>query len=373
MSDISVVPISSKREEITFIKFQWSIYRNSPYWVPPLLMDRRKLIDRQKNPFYKHAEVEFFLARRNGEVVGRIAAIINHNHNKEHNENIGFFGFFECINDQEVAQALFSTTKDWLKQRGATAVRGPASPSVNDEYGLLVDGFDKPPVILMPYNPPYYAGLIEQAGLQKIKDLYSYELRKETGLSERLIRVSEMVRRRERLTFRTLNMKDFDNEIVRIGDLYNRGWQYNWGAVPMTDEEFKALAKDFKPVVVPDLVIIAERKGEPIGFALSLPNLNQALIYNKNGYLLPGILRLLLHKKEINTIRIIILGILPEHKMTGAAAVLFYETARRGIELGYPRGEAGWVLEDNVMMIRAAEAFNGIRYKTYRLYQTSLS
>lgn len=372
MSEISVAHISSKRDEMVFIKFPWKIYQHNPYWVPPLLMDRKKLMDRRNNPFYKHAEAEFFLARRNGEVVGRIGAIINHNHNKEHNENIGFFGFFESVNDQAVANALFSTAKQWLKQRGVAAIRGPASPSVNDELGLLVEGFDKPPVILMPYNPPYYAELIEQAGLQKIKDLFSYKLLQETVYTERLTRVSEMVKRREGLAFRSLNMRDFENEVMRIRDLYNRGWQYNWGAVPMTDEEFKAVAKDLKTIAVPDLVIFAESKGKPIGFALSLPDLNQALIYNKQGYLLPGLLRLIIHKKKIDSVRIIILGVLPEYKMTGAAAVLFHETASRAMKLGYSRGEAGWVLEDNVMMNRAAEAMNAVRYKTYRVYQTSL-
>lgn len=373
MSDISVIPISSRREEMVFIKFQWKVNQNNPCWVPPLLQDRKKLIDRRKNPFYKHADAEFFLARRNGEVVGRIGAIVNHNHNTEHNENIGFFGFFECVNDQAVADALFSTAKQWLKQRGVEAMRGPACPSSNDEFGLLVEGFDKPPAILMPYNPPYYAELIERAGFQGIKDLYAYELRKETAISERLVRISEMVRRKEGLTFRSLNMKDFDNEVARIRNLINRGWQYNWGSVPMTEEEFRFVAKNLKPLVVPELVIIAEQKGEPIGFALSLPDFNQALIYNKKGRLLPGIFRLLVHKKKINMVRIVVLGVLPDHKMTGAAAVLFYETGRRGIELGYDRGEAGWVLDDNVMMIRVAEATNGIRYKTYRVYQASLS
>lgn len=373
MSDISVVPISSKREETAFIKFPWKIYRDNPVWVPPLLMDRKKLIDRKKNPFYRHAEAEFFLARRDGEVVGRIAAIINHNHNKEHNENIGFFGFFESVNDQAVADALFSTARQWLKQRGVTAMRGPASPSVNDEYGLLVEGFDRPAVVLMPYNPPYYAELFERAGLARVKDLYSYELRKEKVLNEKFVRVGEMLKKKEGLTFRSLDMNDFVNEVKRIRDLYNRGWQYNWGAVPLTEEEIDALAKDLKPVVVPELVIFAESKGRQIGFALSLPDIHQVLIRNKRGYLLPGLVRLLLHKKKIDAIRIIVLGVLPEYRMSGAAAGLFYETARRAVELGFDHGEAGWVLEDNVMMIRAAEAMNAQRYKTYRVYETPLT
>ena len=373
MSEVAVSPISSKREEMAFIKFPGIIYRDSPSWVPPLLMDRKKLMDRRKNPFYKHAKAEFFLARRDGEIVGRIGAIVNDNHNKEHNENIGFFGFFECTDDQRVADALFSTARRWLKERGVTAMRGPASPSVNDEYGLLVEGFERPPAVLMAYNPPYYASLIEGAGLRKIKDLYAFEIRQEEVFTERLTRVTEMVKRKHGLTFRTLNMKDFDNEIARIRDLYNRAWQYNWGAVPMTDEEFSALAKDLKPVVIPGLVIIVEFKGEPIGFSLALPDLNQALIHNKKGYLLPGLLKLYQYKKKIHTARVLVLGVVREHQMTGAGAALLFETARRGTELGYGTGEASWVLEDNVMMIRAAELMNGVRTKTYRLYQTSLS
>lgn len=372
MSEISLVPISSRRQEMAFIKFPWKIYRNNPVWVPPLLMDRKKLIDRKNNPFYRHAEAEFFLAYRDGEVVGRIAAIINHNHNKEHSENIGFFGFFESINDQRVADALFSTAGQWLKQRGVSAMRGPANPSVNDEYGLLVEGFDHPPVVLMPYNPPYYAELFERAGLERTRDLYSYQLTKERVYNERFLRLGELLKRREELTFRSLRMKDFTNEVKRIRDLYNRGWQYNWGAVPLTEEEIDALAKDLKPVVVPELVIFAESKGTPIGFALSLPDIHQVLIHNKHGYLLPGLVRLFLQKKKIDAVRIIVLGVLPEYRMTGAAAGLFYETARRAIELGYDHGEAGWVLEDNVMMIRAAEAMKAVRYKTYRVYQTPL-
>jgi GNAT superfamily N-acetyltransferase len=371
MESVLVQPIQSSKDHRQFLKFPWSVYRDYPMWVPPLLMDRRKLMDRKKNPFYKHAEVEFFLARRNGQVVGRIGAIVNHNHNKEHKENIGFFGFFESINDTEVARTLFRTAASWLKAHGVTAMRGPASPSVNDEYGLLVDGFDKPPMVLMPYNPPYYPLLVEFSGLKKIKDLYAFEVNK-NAISEKLSRVSEAVRQREGLTFRKLDLKNFKREITILKNVYNRAWQYNWGAVPMTDEEFDALAKDLKPVVNPELVIIAEFKGEPIGFSLSLPDLNVPFKHNKNGYLLPGLYCLFRYKKSIKKIRIIVLGVIKEFQKTGAASVLFYETARRAIANGYPRGEASWVLEDNTMMIRSAAMLNGERDKTYRMYQMPL-
>ena len=373
MTDIEVQTVKSKGDVIKFIKFPWQIYKNNSLWVPPLISDRKKIMDRQRNPFYKHAEVEYFLARKNGQVIGRIAAILNHAHNTVHHENIGFFGFFECVDNQSVANALFEKVKEWLKIRSVSAIRGPASPSVNDEYGLLVDGFDQLPAILMPFNPPYYQSLIESAGFHKVKDLYSYHLKKKNVVSERLVRVAEIVKKREGLTFRSLRMDDFENEVKLIKDLYNKAWQHNWGAVPMTDEEFDVLAKDLKPIVVPELVLIAEYNREPIGFALTLPDLNIALKHNRSGSLLAGLFCLLFYKKKINRVRIIVLGVLPERQKTGAASVLFYETARRGMELGYTEGEAGWVLEDNVMMNRAAELLNADRYKTYRIYDMSIT
>lgn len=372
MSTVSVRPVLSKRDKTSFIKFQWKMYEGNPVWVPPLLMDRRKLIDKKRNPFYLHADMELFLAEREGEIVGRIAAIINHNHIKEHGENVGFFGFFECIDDQTVANALFDTAGAWIKERGMVAMRGPASPSVNDEYGLLIDGFDKPPAVLMVYNPPYYQRLVESYGFRKAKDLYAYHVHKDRVFSEKLTRVSELVRKREGVVFRSLNMKDFDNEVMRIRELYNRGWERNWGEVPMTEEEFQYVAKDLKPVVNPELVIIAEVKGKPVGFAMSLPDLNIIMKDNKKGRLIPFLIRLLLFKKRIDFIRIIILGVLPEYLNSGIGGVLFYETARRSVEQGYPHGEASWVVEDNVMMNRGAELLRGDRYKTYRVYEVPL-
>jgi GNAT superfamily N-acetyltransferase len=369
MNNVIVRPVRTTRDERMFIKFQWKVYEGNPYWVPPLLMDRRKLIDRKNNPFYNHAEMELFLAERQGDVVGRIGAIVNHNHNKEHNENIGFFGFFESFDDQDVANALFDNARQWLLARGVTAVRGPASPSVNDEYGLLIDGFDKSPVILMPYNPSYYQRLIEGFGFSKAKDLYAYHVQKATVFSEKLVRVSEMLKRREGLVFRSLDMKHFDREVEIIRELYSKGWSRNWGAVPMTKEEFDYVAKDLKHIVNPELVIIAEVKGTPVGFSLSLPDLNIVLKGNKNGYLIPGLIRLLLYKKRINVVRIIILGVLPEYLNSGIGGVLFYETGRRGIDRGFYNGEASWVLEDNIMMNRGAELMNGERYKRYRIYE----
>jgi hypothetical protein len=372
MSDLSLRPVSSTSDTRKFIRLPWKIYAGNPCWVPPLLMDRKKLIDRKNNPFYRHAEMEMFLAERNGEVVGRIAAILNHNHNAEHDENIGFFGFFECVDDPIVARSLFDSASAWLRAKGVNAMRGPASPSVNDEYGILVDGFQYPPAVLMAYNPAYYPGLIESCGFRKAKDLYAFRLQEETFLTEKLKRVSEIVKNRQGLVIRTLNMDDFDNEVRTIRDLYNRGWSRNWGEVPMTDEEFMYAAKDLKAIVNPALVIIAEAKGVPVGFGLTLPDLNQVMIRNKRGYLLPFLIRYFLRRKTINAVRIVILGVLPEYLNTGIGGVLFYETGVRSVTRGYPTGEASWVLEDNVMMIRGAEMMNGECYKTYRIYEKSL-
>jgi GNAT superfamily N-acetyltransferase len=370
--DISIRPVRTRSDERAFIKLPWSIYKEYPNWVPPLLMDRKKLIDRKGNPFYKHARMEMFLAERGGELIGRIAAIVNDNHIKEHKENIGFFGFFECINNQSVANALFDAAKAWLRTQGVVAMRGPASPSVNDEYGLLVDGFDRRPCILMSYNPLYYGNLIEGYGLKKIKDLYAYYVERDTVLTQRLERISNLVKKRDGFTFRSLDMKNFDHEVKVIHNLYTRAWQVNWGEVPLTEDEFNYMAKDLKPVVDPHLVIIAELNGKPIGFGMSLPDLNEILLYNKRGWLLPALLRMILFKKRIHGIRIIILGVAPEYLATGAGGVLFYETAVRAIGRGYPYGEASWVLEDNVMMNRGAELLNGRKTKTYRLYQMDI-
>lgn len=372
MNAISVTPVLSRGDHKAFLKFPWQLYDGNPVWVPPLLMDRRKLMDRKNNPFYAHAEAGFFLARRGGDIVGRIGAINNHLHFKEHGERVGFFGFFESIDDQQVADALLATARSWLKERGLTGIRGPATPSVNDEFGLLVDGFDRPPVFLMPYNPPYYARLLEGAGLTKIKDLFAFHVSRDQVLTDRLIRFHAALSKRSELTFRPINMSDFRNEVDRLKVLYNKAWQKNWGAIPMTDAEFDYLAKDFRTIVRPELVIFAEYRGEPIGFSLSLPDLNMALKFNRSGRLLSGILALLRHKKDITWTRVLTLGVLPEYQRTGAGGMLFYETARRSAELGFNDGEAGWVLEDNQMMLRGAELMNAVRTKTYRIYESPL-
>ncbi len=373
MPQITVRPVASRSDRNCFIRLQWTMNARLAGWVPPLLADRRKLLDRDRHPFYRHADAEFFIAELDGVPSGRIAAIVNHNHNTEHGENIGFFGFFECVEDQAVADALFGAAVEWLRARKVTAVRGPANPSVNDEYGLLVDGFDDPPTVIMSFNPPYYGRLVESAGFTKVRDLFTYELRSETFISAKLERVTARLKEREGLTIRPMNMEDFSGEVARIRDLYARAWQKNWGAVPMTDAEFDNLARELKPVLRPELILFAEFRGEPVGFALSLPDFNQALKYNRRGWFLTALLCLIFLRKKINRVRILVLGVLPERLKTGAGSLLMYETGKRAMALGYPLGEAGWILEDNVMMNRAAEFMNGRRTKVYRIYEKSIT
>lgn len=369
MGTVSVEPVRTKRDLMDFIKFPWKIYKDDNHWVPPLLNDRKKLLDTKKNPFYKHSDIEMFLARRDGEIVGRNAAIINYNHNKFQEEGIGFFGFFESVNDQQAANALFDASKEWIRTKGFSSMRGPMNPSTNDEIGLLVDGFDSSPLILMTYNPKYYLDLYDNYGLKKEKDLYAYHVNKDRVFTEKLERVARMITHKESVVLRNINIKKLDEEIKKVKEVYNEAWSKNWGFVPMTDDEFDFLAEDLKQVLEPELAIFAEVNGKPVGFALSLPDINYALKFNKNGHLLPGVYHLLTKKKQIKWVRIMVLGVIHSYQQTGIAAVLFYETAKRGVKLGYTDGEASWVLEDNLMMNRSAELLNADRYKTYRIYR----
>lgn len=373
----TVTPVRTSGDLRDFIKMVWRIYHDDPNWVPPIIADRRKLLDRKRNPFYKHAEMEMFVARDGRQTVGRIAAIVNHSHNQTHNDTVGFFGFFESIDDQSVADALFDAAERWLAARGLTVMRGPVNPSLNDEAGLLVDGFDDPPQILMTYNPNYYSRLMETHGFRKAKDLYAYRLTRGGFLNPKLERVQRMVREREGLTIRSANLKQkeaFRRDVATLKSIYNAAWEPNWGFVKMTDEEFDFLAADLKQVALADLVVFVERKGEPIGFALALPDINQALIYNRRGGLLGALWCLLFKRAKITRGRIVVLGVVPAFQRLGIDAVLYFEIGTRMTQgRSYVEGEASWVLEDNTMMNRAAEMMNGEIYKRYRIYDKTVN
>ncbi len=362
-----VRPVVTAADLNRFITLPYRLFRGDPYWVPPLRMDVKTLLSKKKNPFFQHAEAEYFLAERDGEVVGRIAAIHNRAHNEFQGDATGFFGFFDSVDQQPVADALFQAAADWVKGRGLTVLRGPASFSTNDECGLLVDGFDSAPTLLNPHNPPYYVRLVESAGFVKAKDLYQFQSTNPT-LPERLIQGARAITQRKKITLRKLDMKHFDEEVERIKRVYNAAWEKNWGFIPMTNAEIDHLAKQLKPVVVPDLVVFAERDGELIGFATALPDLNVALKRNPSGRLFPGILKVLWAARKITRIRILLLGLLKEYRMTGADALMYHWIWEKGYALGYRWAEAGWILDDNTVMNNALLRLGFERYKTLRLY-----
>lgn len=369
---LQITKVSSEKDLMKFIKFQWKIYANDSYWVPPLIMDRKKLLNPEKNPFFKHAEIQLFLAYNNDEIVGRIAAVKNDLHNQIHNDKVGFFGFFECINDQEVANSLFDSAKQWLKEKGLETMRGPANPSSNDEYGMLVEGFNDSPRILMTYNPEYYPALCENYGLQKAKDLYAWKLESEKVLSsEKLKRVANIAQQRSGLKIYQLDMKNFDSELEKVKYVYNKAWAPNWGFVPLTDAEIDAMAKDLKAIVEPSLVLFGEIDGKLVGFALVMLDYN-FIFKSMNGRLFPfGIIKLFTQKKKIPWSRIITLGVIPEYQRRGLDAVFYYEIVTRAAKINILLGEASWVLENNDMMIRGLEVMNANPYKKYRIYEIS--
>ncbi|MCP3142199.1 GNAT family N-acetyltransferase [Pyxidicoccus xibeiensis] len=375
-SDVKVTPVRGGAEKMQFIRFPYGLYKDDPNWVMPLEMERKDFLDPKKNPFFEYGEVELFLARRGGTVVGRIAAIRNPRYQEVHGTKEGFFGLFECVNDAGIARVLLDTAAAWLRERGLDSMLGPANFSSNQDWGVLIDGYGTPPAIMMPHNPPYYSALLETCGLTKAKDLYAFELSSSASPPEKVVRIAEKIRQREGVTVRPVNMKDLAAEVERIRSIYNSAWEKNWGFVPFTDAEFDHLAKDLKAIVRPELALVAEVKGEPVAFSLTVPDANQA-IRAANGRLthfgLPiGLAKLLLASRRINRLRLIILGIKEGYRRRGLDAILYLDTLRTAKALGYVGGEISWTLEDNHLVNRAIESMGAQRSKTYRVYQRPL-
>lgn len=370
MQDIIIKKVESKSDLNTFIKCQWNFYKNDPYWVPPLIMERKTLLNKEKNPFFQDASADYFIAYKNNQIAGRIAAIKNDTHLKLHKDNSGFWGFFESIDDQQTANALFDTAKKWLKEKGLTRMLGPANPSSNDEWGMLLEGFDDSPRLLMTYNPKYYLTLCENYGMTKAKDLYAYKLENHKVMSsEKMKRVQQIARDRFKLKITQLDMKNFQKELEKVKIVYNKAWAPNWGFVPMTGAQIDAMAKDLKSLAEPSLILFGEIDNQLVGFSLVMLDYNQ-VFKNMNGRLLPfNFLKLFTQKKNITWARIITLGIVPEHQKKGLDAVFYWEIVNRAHALGIDLGEASWILEDNEMMNRGAEILNGEIYKKYRIWQ----
>jgi hypothetical protein len=365
---IEVAAVDGKKALHEFVELPFAIYRNDPLWVPQLRIAVKELLDRERHPFYANAEAEFFLAREGGKVVGRVAAIINRNHNRFHGENAGFFGFFESVDNVEVARALLHRARQWVFDRGAKFLRGPVNPSTNYECGMVVDGFDSSPMVMMTYNPRYYPGLMDQVGLSKAKDLHAYLSNANTIEMKKIDRVAGKVLKTTGVRVRPINMKDFKNDVERVWQVYGAAWQRNWGFIPMTREEFALMGKEMKMILKPDLVLIGEVGDRVVGFALALPDVNQAL-KPANGSLFPtGLLKILYYQRLIKSVRVLALGVVEEYRASGLAAGFYATLVRNARKLGFGDCEMSWILEDNVLMNRSLEVMGAKRYKTYRIY-----
>ncbi len=353
-----------------FVTLPWQVYRGDPHWVPPLIGETKKMLT--KHPFLDHADVAYYLALRGGKPVGRIAYILNHLHNETHDEKTAFFGFFEVMPDDEAAKALFDQVTTLARDAGMETLRGPANFSSNEEWALLVDGFDSPPAVMMTYNPPRYIPLLERLGFAKAKDLVAYYLDNDEP-PERLLRLAEKMAARKGITVRTIDMKHFAEDVNKVRIVYNQAWEKNWGFVPMTEAEIAHMAKELKPVVKPDIVFIAEKGDEPVGFAMALPDLNAA-VRHANGRLFPfGLLKILWYARKIDKLRVITLGLLPEYRRVGIDQLLYLRMFEGGRKLGMKKGEFSWILEDNFPMRQALEKIGCRAYKTYRIYEKPIA
>ena len=365
---VDVVAADGRRGLKTFIHYPWPLYRNDPYWVAPLLIEQYRLFNPRKNPFLQHSEIHPFLAKRRGKVVGRVAAIVNGNYNRHHQVNHGFFGFFESINDQAVAGALFDHVRDWFAARDVHTVYGPMNPSINHECGLLVDGFDSSPAVIMTYNPRYYVDLYEGYGLTNVHDLWAYTMVSPDQLPRKVRVAAERARRTGKYTTRYPDLKHFREEARILHDLYNHAWSRNWGFCPMSEAEFEDTAKRLREVIVPELVVIAEHEGEPVAFMLAVPDINQALKHAR-GRLLPfGLLKILYHKRHIKRLRVVLMGMRREHAHSGVVGLLYAQFIQNGMRLGYHEAELSWILPENPLN-RMLRALGAEVYKTYRVYE----
>lgn len=372
-----VTPVESRAERDEFIKFPWRIYRNDPAWVPPLIIERKEFLDRTKHPFYRHGDAALFLARRGAEIVGRIMASDDPRYNAIHESNIGCFGLFDCIDDVSVARALFDAAMNWLRGKGRSEVMGPIDYSTNYVCGLLIDGFEHPPTLLMAHNPPYYARLIEENGFVKEKDWYAWWFSESPESAQRLRKIATARAKKQGVRIRAIEKSKLEEESRRITAVYNQAWQKNWGYVPFTTAEAEHMARELKPVIVPEGALIAEVDGSPIGFVLGVPDINVALRH-LNGRLttfgLPiGLLKLLYYRTKIRTGRLVALGVVEKYRRAGIAEMLVLQIIDEAFQKrGYRGGELSMTLEDNVMVNRFIEAVGAKRYKTYRIYRRGI-
>jgi len=368
---VKVVRAATPRVVDAFVELPYAMYARDPHWVPPLRRDERRRLDSRRNAFFEHAAIELWVAFAGSEPCGRIAAIEDRAYNDFHRERMAWFGFFEA-SDASTARALLGVAEDWARARGYPAMRGPVNPSLNESAGLLVQGFDDDPCLLMPYNPPEYPGFIEGAGYTKVKDLLAWTMDLSVPLGARIERLAARLRRRGDVRVRRVDMKKFDRDLAAMNAIYRSAWEHNWGFVPPTDAEMKQLATDLKPVIDPDLVLFAEIDERPIACGVCIPDLNQVL-KRMNGRLLPfGLWHFLKRRSIINRTRVALLGVVAECRHMGIYPQLIYELHRNALANGYTTAELSWTLEENDEVNAGIIAAGGTLYKKYRLYEKAL-
>ncbi len=370
---IQIIPLARRAREVSrFLEFSYRIYANDPHWVAPLLMDLKKVFS-DANPLFEHAEMQLWMAVRDGREVGRICGLLDRHYNEVRGESAGCFGFFECVNDPAVSASLFEAVSAWAGQKGLKRLLGPMNPTTNDECGLLVEGFDSSPTLMMTYNPPYYADLLAAAGFRKAKDLLAYHLHIKDTPMERLARLAERAKKKwPELSFRPIRRQTLGSDLAKIKEVYNAAWQENWGFVPMTDPEINFMAERLKSLLLVDISWLVETASEPIGFLLALPDYNRAFKPLRGRLLTPrllGALPYLLGWKTPALCRVITLGVKESYRGKGLESVMLFEGLKEGFKVGIERAEASWVLEDNVMMNRLMEVYAGRVYKRYRIYE----
>lgn len=370
MSDVVVKPVVTRSDQRRFIGLPWSLYRDDKNWIPPLIRNQRELLGYKPHPFHENAEVQTFLAWKNGEVCGRIAAIINHEHNRVFKERRGFFGFFESTNDFGVTRALFDATLKWLAEREITQLRGPTNPSMNYECGLLIDGFDSPPTFMMTYNPPFYADLLQQYGFAKAHDLYAYigDRTQLPQLETMLGPLVEQAQERCNAKIRPLSPSHFNRDVESFIDLYNRSLVHTWGFVPLPDKEMQKLAQSLRFLLIPDLALMAEVEGRPVGAVIGLPDYNPRIKKIK-GRLFPfGFWTLLRRKDLIERVRVVSINVVPEFQRWGLGLVLMKHMLPCVLAGNMTEGEFSWVSEANTLARLGLEKAGTKHYKTYRIY-----
>lgn len=370
MPHLEVIPVATRRERKLFFNLPWDLYRDDPNWVPPIRIVQKELLNYRHHPFYDDADIQTFLAFRDGQPCGRIAALVNHAHNRQYDEQRGFFGFFESIEDEEVSGALFDASKQWFAERGIEAIRGPVNPSLNYECGLLVDGFHEPPWFMMTYNKPYYGRLIEQYGFRKAQNLYAFwgHIDMLDEISKRLYSISHSILERLELKCRIIDTSRFNEEIETFLDIYNKSLVSTWGFVPMSRGEVKKQAAGLKQMIVPELTTMAEIDGKPVGTMFGLLDYNPR-IKEMDGKLFPfGFLKLLRKRNELKKVRLISTNVLPEYQSWGIGLALVARLVPDALKWGIEQAEFSWVLESNDLSYKTLKKGGAKITKQYRIY-----